>query len=305
MMNKILVFVFLAVLQGICFAKFPVTVVDDDGKSFTFLSPPKKIISTMPSNTEMLFMLGLKDSIIGVTTQCNFPADARTKEKIGGTSLNAEKITSLNPDIIFMLGDAQRLEINRLKSYGLPVFVVNPHTLYELMNSVWMIGNATGKEQKALEITNKIRAELNIIYSRHKQKIRAKILVVIWPDPLVTAGRGTLINDIIWIAGGTNIAVRAKGQYPMLGFEQVIKENPDLIIVSGKSKADIERLKSDKRWQMIEAVWDNRIILIDSDIITRPGPRVMKALDIITTMINNKSKGPILKNKSAIDDYEN
>ncbi len=261
--------------------------MDDDGNRFTILSTPQRIISTIPSNTEILFLLGLSKNIVGVTTQCNFPSDARTKEKIGDVKINAEKIISLNPDIVFMLGDAQRMEINRLSSYGLPVFVVNPRTVEELLNSIWMIGNATGKEKKAMEIISDMRLRMQKS-SAERHGTRPKVLVVLWPQPLVTAGRNTMINDIIWRAGGTNTAARAKGQYPVLSLEDVIKDDPDCIIVAGKSRDDMERLKKTPAFAALRAIKENRVIVIDNDIITRPGPRIIKALDIISTFINNK-----------------
>ncbi|MEK7376801.1 MAG: ABC transporter substrate-binding protein, partial [Candidatus Margulisiibacteriota bacterium] len=125
-MKKLLISILVFFCLTCACSALPVLVKDDYGTNFFSLSAPKRIISTMPSNTEILYALGLGKNIIAVSDKCNFPPEASKKKKIGAISINVEEIVALNPDLIVMLGDAQKRQIEILKEYRLPVFVINP-----------------------------------------------------------------------------------------------------------------------------------------------------------------------------------
>ncbi len=282
-------FIFFFIIQGLVMA-FPVSLKDDSGTRFTILMEPRRIISAMPSNTEILFDLGLGNKIVGVTEMCNFPPEARNIEKIGSVVLNAEKILSLNPDFVLMLGDAQRSEISRLKTFGLPVFVINPHTLYELMDSIKLIGKATGTEIAANNLVRKMEQDIMRTSTKYKNYLEPKVFVVIWSSPLITAGKGTFIDDLIRLSGGRNIEADSGQQYPLISFEKLLADDPDYIIVSGSSLDEVTRLKKDPKWKMLKAVRENKILLINADIITRPTPRLADALDLIVSFIHKRDE---------------
>ena len=229
--------------------------------------------------------------MVGVTSNCNYPPEAKKKEKIGGFFLNLEKAVSLKPDLIIMLEDAQKRDIEKFKHYGLPVYTINPRKVDEVMNSLIKLGELTGKKRSAerlvADMKEKIAAArpkgIGLIFTLK----RPKVLAVVGNNPLIVVGGGTFIDDIIEYAGGMNIAKEAKAAYPQFSFEKLMQENPDYIIVpEGVIKSD--EIKEDSRWQRLAAVKNNRILFIDADILSRPGPRVVEAIEEIAKFLHDK-----------------
>lgn len=267
---------------------FPVKVVDESGSRFTAISAPRRIISTMPSNTEILFELGLGDRIVGVTSRCDFPKAAAKKKKIGDISLNLEEIISLNPDLMVMLGSAQKYQIEKMRSYSLPVFVIDPRNMDQLLGSIELLGKITGRSKKAEELTADMKKRIRAATVTRMSVPAPKVLVVLWANPLTTAGKGTFIDDIVTRSGAVNIGAGAGGQYPTISFETVLEQDPDFIIIAGKSYGDMRSITDDGKWSSVKAVKAKKILLIDSDIITRPSPRIVKATELISKFINGK-----------------
>ena len=257
----------------------------------TLQSSPQRIISGIPSITETLYALDLGDKIVGVTTNCDYPITAQKKEKVGGFFLNLEKLVSLKPDLIVMLEDAQKVDIRKLRERGLPVYTINPHTVDEVISSLLELGKVTGKEKEAQKLAGEMRRKIAAV----RPKIlgiefvlrRPRVLAVIGYNPLIVAGGGTFIDDVVKCAGGRNIAASSAVAYPQYSFEALLNENPDYIIIAD----DILKPKepgSDRRWQGLEAVRKERVLFIDADILSRPGPRVVLAIEKIAKFIHAK-----------------
>jgi len=284
-MKRTLLFLLIMLLSAPCFG-IPVSVKDEDGVVFFSVSAPKRIISTMPSNTEILYALGLGKKIIAVSDRCDFPSDAARKKKIGSVSLNAEEIIALNPDLIVMLGSAQRAQIEILRKYKLPVFVIDPRSLEELASSILLLGKITRAENASRKIVWDLNNKIGLIEKTRDPERRPCVFVELWHEPVITAGRGTFISDIISVCGGINIGDKAGEGYPSFSIESLVVEDPDYIIVAGSSSSDIKKISSDRRLAKLSAVRRNRILLIDADIITRPTPRLASALGLIDTFIS-------------------
>lgn len=285
--------VFLLLILTILFLLFKsssysvVTVFDETGKKFTFLSPPKRIISTMPNNTEILFDLGVGKRIIAVSNRCDYPPQVKKLPKIGDLNLNIEKIISLNPDLIVMLYDTQKYQIEKLRSLKQPVFVINPKSLIGLSKSIELLGKVTGTEKRALELKNKINKTLEKAKSI-KINPKPKVLVVLWVNPLVSAGRATIVEDIIEKSGGENIVSKVSDGYPTIDFEFVLKENPNYIIFAGKSYSEFKEIALDQKWQKLDAIKNGKVLLVDADIIIRPTMRTLKAVELISKFISEQ-----------------
>lgn len=267
--KKLLFGIYLVI--GICILVIP---------SFAY---PTRIISTIPSITETLFALGLSDEVIGVTTNCNYPKEAYKKAKIGQTVVNLEKVVSLKPDLIIMLEDAQQHDIWRLKTRGLPVATINPHNIQEVMDSIAYIGLLTGTKEKASSIIRDMNRRLIDVKERARNKPTPSIYLMIGYKPLVTAGGGTFISDIIDRAGGRNI-VQNKSEYPQMNFEELYRLNPDYIIIPKGALTEAE-LQNDQKLSRLPAVYNGKILWMDPDILTRPGPRIIDAIEIISGYI--------------------
>ncbi|MGC8970747.1 MAG: ABC transporter substrate-binding protein [bacterium] len=270
-------------------SSFPITIKDDVGRKITISKEPKRIISTAPDVTEILFALNLGDKVVGVTTWCNYPEGAKTKEKIGDfANPNIEKILSLKPDLIVATGGVQRQVIEKLEQLGIPVYVFYPHNIDEVIKGIYTIGRITGAEENAKRLAFDLKLRIAKVTSKvSKVKTKPKVFFELWHEPLMSAGPGSFIDDIIKKAGGINIAGTAKSAYPIFSLEQLIKEDPD-VIIGAESSMGANPLEIAKRpgWDTLKAVKNQRVYTINDDIIFRAGPRLVLALEIIAKYLH-------------------
>lgn len=248
---------------------------------------PQRIISGMPSITEMLFALELDNRVVGVSTNCNYPPQALKKEKIGGFFLNLEKIVSLKPDLIVMLEDAQKRDIKKFKDFGLPVYTIDPQTVIEVMGTLVELGELTGTEEKAQEIVKGMKKIILLVEAEVGELPPKKVLVIVGYRPLIVVGGENFIDDVLRYAGAENIAAQAKAAYPQYSFEKLLDQNPDYIIIP-EGVVESWEIEEDSRWQSLDAVKNSRILLIDADILSRPGPRVVEAIEEIAEFIHEE-----------------
>ncbi|MCX5702917.1 MAG: cobalamin-binding protein [Candidatus Omnitrophica bacterium] len=255
---------------------------------YSFSSSPKlRVISLAPSTTEILFALGLDDEITGVSQYCNYPPKALSKEKVGTFSqANIEKVLLLKPDIIFCTGLEQAPIITKLKQLNLRVYISDPSNFKELFDSIREIGRLVNKEGRAVALIAEMKAGIEKITSKVKlipQERRPKVFVEIWHSPLMTAGRGSFIDELLGLAGGVNIAYDTQRPYSYFSPEQVIKRDPDCIILAYMDKeSPLKIIKGRFGWNNISAVKNNRIYNdINPDALLRPGPRLVEALEEI------------------------
>lgn len=246
--------------------------------------PKSRYISLAPSTTEILFALGLDEEIVGVSSYCNYPQRAKSKENTGGFSHpNFEKILSLKPDYVFCTGLEQASVIVELKHLNLKVYVSDPKNMEELLNSIRDIGKITSREKIAESLIKNMRQEIEEIASKVKlipEEKRSKVFIEIWHDPLTTAGKGSFIDELIMLAGGINIAYDTKRAFSIFSPEEVIRRDPDYIILTYMDKENPSKLLGERfGWNRISAVKNNRLYNdINPDLLLRPGPRVVQGL---------------------------
>jgi iron complex transport system substrate-binding protein len=261
-----------------------IEVVDDLNRKIQFQNPPQRIVSLAPSITETLFSLGLGDRVVGVTRYCNYPPEAKKKQVIGGVvDPNYELIVSLNPDLIIMTVEGNTKEsFERLTGLGFKIFVTNPRNFDGIFKTMLDIGKICAVEERAKFLVDSLKAELERI---EKPKNKPKIFVLLSLNPLMTAGKNTFINEIIERAGGVNIGGRSNQNYPIFNREEILRENPDILILTDTTLDKDELLKNFPEWKHLKAVRENRIFKIDPDILLRPSPRVVLATKIISQLI--------------------
>lgn len=246
----------------------------------TAFSVPQRIISTMPSITETLYALGLEGRVVGVTENCNFPPAVKKKEKVGREIVNLEKVISLKPDLVIMLLDAQRPDVEKLKKFKLPVVTVNPHGVEEVIKAIKEIGEITGARERAKELASDLKFRLEKVKRMTASRPHPKVFMVVGYRPLITTGQETFVGDILNLAGGENIVSGARSPYPEWSFETLLKTDPEVIVIMD-GVVEKREVLSDKRWMSLSAVRNNRIVFIDPDIISRPGPRVINAIELL------------------------
>jgi iron complex transport system substrate-binding protein len=264
-----------------------VTVTDDYNATVTIQGQPQRIVSLGPSNTEILYALGLQDRVVGVTDYCNYPKEAQEKAKVGGYStVNIEKVVALQPDLVIAAYGNTEDVITRLRSMGLTVITLNPLTIDDVFHDIELVGTATGKETEATTCVTGLEKRVQAVKEKTANLTnRPSVAQVVWYDPIWVSGNETFENELIEQAGGTN-AFNATSGWTIVGLEQFITTNPEYIIVNsgtgmGDSSYDIitNYIKTEPRMQNLTAVRQNQVYTINADIISRGGPRIVDALE--------------------------
>jgi iron complex transport system substrate-binding protein len=263
-------------------AKYPMSVTDDSGHKVKMASKPKRIISLAPSNTEILFSLGLADKIVGVTSYCDYPPEAKKKEEIGSfAGPNIEKILAQKPDLVVATGDLQEPVAQELEKLKVTVFVCNPKNLDGLLNNIRKIGAITGAETEAKKLTDSMTAveeKVSKKVAKLKESEKPKVFFELYNEPLTTVGKDTFHNELIEIAGGKNIAGNLKESYPQFSVDTLINESPDVFISIKDTMYDPGDIAARPGYADIKAIRDNRVTVINGDLVNRPGPRITEGL---------------------------
>lgn len=264
---------------------------------------PQRIVSTVPSVTELLYALGLGDRVVGVTRFCRFPPEAQKKTKIGDyINPNIEAIAALKPDLVIVQTNPARLA-ERLGTLHLHVLEVNQESIAALYNSIREVGDATGVPARAAQLINSIRNRLEEIRARAAPLRRTRVMFVVGRSPnrldgLIVVGKASYLSDVIQIAGGENVFQDAMAAYPAVSLEEVIARNPEVIIDMGDMSDTVAVSEEHKRsvialWQrlpVITAVKQHHVFAVASDIYVMPGPRVVNAAQSFLEMFHPEAK---------------
>jgi iron complex transport system substrate-binding protein len=285
-------------LSGISLAQgFPLTITDSLERDVVISRQPETIISLAPSNTEILFALGLGDRVIAVSEYCNYPPEAQNRTKIGGFStVNIEKVVDLEPDLVLATCGVQEAIVEELEGLGLTVIALDAKNTEDVIKNIRLVGKATGQLEIAEELARKMEQRIKAVTDKTRDlpdNQKPKVFYETWNDPLMTVGLGTFIHHLIHLAGGVNIALDSKTEYPVYNLELLIERNPEVIIISlghGNSTTSVEEVKRREGWQIIDAVKNNRVYGINADIIARTGPRIVDALEEIAGYIHPELK---------------
>jgi iron complex transport system substrate-binding protein len=274
----------LLALTGCRAASSTGNITDDLGRSVQINKIPQRIISLSPSNTEMVYALGLQDSLIGVTTFCNYPPEAQNKPKVSEFSnVDVEKIVSLQPDLI-LADDLQKTEVvPALEKLGIPTIVISPGNVDEVLSDIGKIGSITGKTRESGELASNLRQRIKAVTEKTVTPTTEKprVFYVTWHDPIWTAGRNTMVNDLIEKSGGSNIAGDLQG-FSTISLETLLEKNPQIIIVMssmGDQNTSFNYINNESRLKAIDALKNKQVYLIDSDIFGRTTPRIVDALE--------------------------
>ena len=259
---------------------YPITVKDAAGRDVTIAAEPQRIVSVAPSNTELLFALGKGDALVGRSEFDDYPAEALAIESVGGFfPPDYEKILSLEPDLILLIGGSEEARAKLENEYGLTTFVVDPQTFAELYEGVIALGQVVNAQAAAADLVAEIQQEVAAIEAKAATAdTRPVVFYQVWHDPLMTAGPGSFIDDMIRIAGGTNAAAAAADPWPQFSLEQLVAANPDLIVTASPEAA--QEALAQKGWESLQAVKEARVLgLPDENIVVRPGPRLIQGLN--------------------------
>ncbi len=268
-------------------------LVDDTGHKTSLMAYPERIVSVAPSCTELLFAIGAGDKVVGVTDYCNYPYNFTTWIAEGKmTSVgnfkepNMEVITTLEPDLILASGGVQAESVNTLRERGYKVLVLDPTSITGILNNIELVGNATGKRDEATafvnDITNRIETVENTVANATKPKVYYEVYY--YATASWTIGELAWQTEVIEKAGGTNIFEDQQIDYYQYQVEALIDRNPDVIVLPGEGMGSgtaesVDAVKARPGWDTTNAVQNDRIYQIDSDIIERSGSRLAEAIE--------------------------
>jgi iron complex transport system substrate-binding protein len=277
----------LLLLPGLCLAR---PVVDQAGRSVLVPDRPRRVVSLAPNITEVVYALGRQEVLQGTTQYSDDPPEARKLPQVGSyVRLDVEKILALKPDLCLAIKDGNPLQaVTRLEELGIPVYVVDPRNLAGIMQMIAGLGEVLHAGEQAARITAAMRSRAERIAARITPATsRPRVFFQIDASPIVSAGRGTFIDELITLAGGRNLAGAAEG-YPRFDWEELLRLDPEVAIVASMAGGySPEQLRAGwQRWPMLTAVKTHRLHVIDASLVDRPTPRLLDGLEAFARIIH-------------------
>lgn len=264
-------------------------VTDDLGRTVNVPNKVERAVSLAPNLTEMIFAVGAGDRLVGVTTYCNFPEEAKAIEKIGDTQTpNIERIIALKPQVVFV-STASQLEAftSSLADQGISVYVTNPTSLEGVFRDLVQLGHLFGRPEQAenlvLNLKDRVEAVRHGSDATESERRFPRVFVQISKEPLFTIGKDSFLTELIDSAGGDSVTKEISSGYPKLSKETALALRPEVIILSDSE----DNREPNEVFKDSPAVKNGRVYRIDADIISRPGPRLVVALEQIASDIQS------------------
>jgi len=267
----------------------PRTFVDDLDRKLYLAQPPTRIVSLAPSITEMLFAIGLDEEIVGVTDFCNYPAAALAKPKVAYSQPNLEVLVALQPQLVLAPPSFLRADLlDKLEHLKIPIFVLESKTVEGIFGHIQLLGRMVSHTTEAIALTAVLRKQIMDLTKRIEGRSRPTLLYILNSEPLITVGPGSFIHHLIELAGGRNAAERANAPYPRLTMEEVLTQNSDILLFPVGEYEGIPQAEQDrwKRWESLRAVQEGKLFQIKSDLLNRPGPRVIEGLRRLVVLLH-------------------
>jgi len=271
----------------------PGTIVDDAGRQVHLNSAPTRIVSHVPSITETIFALGLGDKLVADSDYCDYPEAAKGKPKIGGYfTPNIEEIVAMKPDLVLTDGHVPEL-ITKLDSLEIPIAVIDPKDISSVLTDIELLGNVSGSQKEARELTDNMRERMNAVWKKVAPLSYLPSVFYVFDATDTTkpwtAGPSSFVDALINLAGGKNVAASAAGPWIQFNMEELVNSNPDIILVDsshGTAAISPAQIKELPGWQDLKAVKENRIYIIDGDLVNRSGPRIVEGLEQIAKILH-------------------
>jgi iron complex transport system substrate-binding protein len=265
-------------------------LTDQAGRRVLVPEHPQRVVALAPNITEIVFSLGKGAILCGATTYSNFPPAAARLPRVGSyVHLDLERIVALRPDLCIAIKDGNpRSVVDRLERLGIPVYAVQPRDLAGVMATVTELGRLLGARDEAAELVASIASCVAAVKEAVEGTgLRPRVFFQIGVSPIVSVGTGTLIHQLITMAGGRN-CTEGPLPYPRLDWEDVLSLQPDVVIITSMEgdRARKEAVREWSRWQAVPAVRDRRVYLVSSDLFDRPSPRLVRALTVLARLMH-------------------
>ncbi len=282
----------LLLLPGSAWA---LSVVDQTGRTLTLSAPPRRIVSLVPSVTEVLYAIGAEDLLVGVTDFCDYPPEAKRKPHVGGMlSPNLETLVTLKPDLVVATRSGNTEEtFDQLKRLGIPVYLADPTTVSDVLRLVSNLGELTGHRDGAAAVDKDIERRIEAVRDRVAGRPLPRVLYVLWPEPLIVPGKGALVSELIAIAGGASVTADQGQGYPRMSLEAAVGRAPEVIILASHgSKGGPAARQQWERLESMPAIKSGRLYTADGDLMHRYGPRFLVGLESLARLIHLEAFAP-------------
>lgn len=259
--------------------------VDDFGDTLRVSAPPQRIVSLNPATTELVFALGAGPRLVGRTTYDSWPDSAKLVPDLGtGLRPNVEAILGAHPDLVLLYASQDnRAAAARLRSAGISTLSLKIDSIGSFKSGVMLIGKVLGDTARARIVRDSVVATLDRVANATKALPRPKVFWHVWDAPIITIGRGSFMNELVEIAGGTNVYADIASPSPMVSLEDVSRRNPDFILAGPIGS---KQILGDARWQIVRAVRDKSVLVVDTNLVARPSVRLGEAAVSIANLLH-------------------
>lgn len=261
---------------------------------------PHRLVCLAPSITDTVYALGRGNDVVGITDYTKYPPEATQKPSVGGVlNPSLEKLAALNPDLVLAIGDLNNNDLIRaVERLGFPIFVVHPHRIRDVYRSIENVGRAIDAQQQASALIASLQAREAAVRQRVAGKPRPNVFFLLWPDPLMTAGQGAFITDLIDIAGGKSVTADLPNEWPRISFESVLARQPEYLLFR-KSDVSLDDLRRQGNWIRLAAVRNGKVFYADERI-EFPSPVAFDALEDLANQFHapDLQKADHAKNKN-------
>lgn len=269
---------------------FALTLVDMLGREVVLSAPPRRVISLVPSATELIYALGGEDRLVGRTDFCDHPPAAKSKPSVGGMiSPSLETIAALKPDVVIATTSGNRLDtFNKLTQIGIPVYAIHAHRISEMIDATTRLAELTGRQAAVAPFVAGIERRLFAVANAVRPYARPRVLYVLWPEPLLVPASGALLTELIGLAGGESITASERGDYPRFSIEAAVVRAPEIILLASHGSRSAAPVVRD-RWQRLAslpAVKSKRVHAVDGNLVHRYGPRVVDGVELLARTIH-------------------
>jgi iron complex transport system substrate-binding protein len=270
------------------------TLVDQVGRTVEVAEPLTRVVSLAPSLTETSYEVGGGGVLVGATRYANHPEEATRLPRVGTyVALDIEKIVSLKPQLCLAIRDGNpKATVDRLESLGIPVYVFDPQSLEEIIDTVVRLGSIYGTEEQSRTLASAYQKRLELI-ARRVETIKApsKVFFQIDAQPVISAGSNTFLHQLLIRSGAINLAADRVG-YPRYSWEELLMLNPEVVLLAsmGGGYSDQELRSKWEAWPQIPAVQGKRLHVVDADMFDRPTPRLIDALEYLVTLLHPELK---------------
>jgi iron complex transport system substrate-binding protein len=256
-------------------------LIDDAGRNVTLPATVDRVITLAPNLTEVVFAVGAGDRLVGNTTYCDYPEQAKSITKVGDTlHPSLERIIALRPQVV-LVSTASQLEVftQQLQSQNIAVFVTDPHDLDGVFKSIEQIGKILNHEQQAQSLVQSLRERTNAVEQAVKQTPSVRTFYQVSAEPLYTAGHDAFVTDLMRRAGGASVTGDVPGAWPKFSNESALAARPDAIILPTGGSMGAANANPAEALRNSPAVQAGRVYRINDDHLARPGPRAVQGLE--------------------------